>query len=115
MNGCGIMSDDLPPMKKMLKLTIRVRSRDEHNGKPISDLLLFLFKEKGISGATVLQGVRGYGLRGNARVDVLGLSVNLPVVIETVDTEEKVDSVLADVKKIVGTNGIITLEEVLVF
>jgi len=106
---------ETPPMKRMLKLTIRIRSRDEHEGKPISDLLLSLFKQNGISGATMVQGVRGFGMHGVARVDVLGLSVNLPVIIETVDEYQKIEPILNEVKKIVGSNGLITLEEVNVF
>jgi len=102
-------------MKRMLKLTIRIRSRDEYQGKPISDLLLSLFKQNGISGATVVQGVRGFGMHGVARADVLGLSVNLPLVIETVDEYQKIEPLLNDVKRIVGSNGLITLEEVNVF
>jgi len=102
-------------MKRMLKLTVRIRSRDEHSGKPISDLLLALFKDRGIAGSTVLQGVRGFGMHGIARVDVLGLSVNLPVVIETIDEYQKIEALLSDVKRIVGNNGLITLEEVHVF
>jgi uncharacterized protein len=95
----------------MLKLTVRVRHRDEHDGKQITDLLLALYKRNGISGATVFQGIRGYGARGSTRADVLGLSMNLPVVIETVDEPHKIQAVLAEVKVIVGSNGLITLEE----
>ena len=104
-----------PPMKRMLKLTVRVRNRDEYQGKPISELLLSLFKENGISGATIVQGVKGFGLRGVARADVLGLSVNLPVIIETVDEYSKIEPILSEVKRIVASNGLITLEEVQVF
>jgi len=94
----------------MLRLTIRMRHRDEHAGKPILDLLLNLFKTKGITGATVLQGVRGYGVRGSSRADVLGLSLNLPIVIETVDFAEKIEPILSEVKAIVGRNGLVTLD-----
>jgi PII-like signaling protein len=106
---------ELPPMKKMLKLTVRIRHKDSFGGKNIVDLLLSLYKENGISGATVLQGVRGYGARGVSRVDVLGLSVNLPIIIETIDEYPKIESVLSKVKEIVGGNGLITLEEANVF
>lgn len=105
----------LPPMKKMLKLTVIVRNNDSHGGKNISDLLLDLYKKTGISGATIVQGVRGYGLRGVSRVDVLGLSLSLPLIIETVEEYQKVESILARVKEIVGNNGLITLQEVNVF
>jgi uncharacterized protein len=96
----------------MLKLTVRIRHRDEHGGKAIADLLLALYRRSGITGATVLQGIRGYGVRGSSRADVLGLSLNLPVVIETVDDPAKIHGVLAEVKLIVESNGLITLEEV---
>lgn len=99
----------------MLKLTVRIRNRDSHDGKNIEDLLLGVYKDSGISGATVLQGVRGFGARGVSRVDVLGLSVNLPLIIETIDEYQKVERILVKVKEIVGTNGLITLEEVNVF
>jgi PII-like signaling protein len=96
----------------MTKLTVRVRGRDSHEGKPIADLLLALYKEAGLSGATVLQGVRGYGIHGVSRADVLGLSINLPLVIETVETASKVEGILPRVKEIVGDNGLITIEDV---
>jgi uncharacterized protein len=96
----------------MIKLTVRVRGRDSHEGKPIIDLLLALYKDRGLSGATVLQGVRGFGVHGVSRVDVLGLSINLPLVIETVEEPSKVETILPEVKAIVGENGLITLEDV---
>jgi hypothetical protein len=96
----------------MLKLTVRVRGRDSHEGKPIADLLLSLYKERGFSGATVLQGVRGFGIHGVSRADVLGLSINLPLVIETVEETSKVEGILPEVKRILGDNGIITIEDV---
>jgi uncharacterized protein len=104
-----------PPMKKMLKLSVYVRNTDKHNGKSISDALVELYKKKSISGATILQGVRGYGVRGASRADVLGLSINLPLIIQTIDEYPRVESVLSDVKNIVGPNGLITLEEVNAF
>jgi len=100
--------------KRMLKLTVRVRARDEHEGKSVTDLLFALYRAHGISGATVLQGVRGYGKHGASRADVLGLSINLPLIIETVDEERKLRPILDDVKKIVGQNGLTTVEAVAV-
>jgi PII-like signaling protein len=105
-------SPNLSPMEKMLKLVVRVRHRDDYEGKNIADALLSMYRQKGISGATVWQGVRGYGRRGESRADILGLTLNLPLVIETVDEHQKIEELLSDVKRIVGTNGLITLEEV---
>ena len=108
-------SEDRPPMKRMLRLTVRARSNDKHAGKALADALLDLYRSRGIGGATVLQGVKGYGVRGTAKLDVLGLSVNLPVVIETVGEYDKIEGVLATVKMMVGANGLVTLEEVNAF
>jgi uncharacterized protein len=111
------MSEDLhyPPMKKMLKLTVYVRNTDRHDGKQISDVLIDLYKKSAISGVTILQGIRGYGARGASRADVLGLAINLPLIIQTIDEYPKIESVLSNVKNIVGNNGLITLEEVNAF
>jgi uncharacterized protein len=99
-----------PPKK--LKLTVRIRARDEHQGKPVADLLISLYKSRGISGATVLQGVRGYGKHGVSRADVLGLSINVPLIVETIDDEQKLAPILDEVKRIVGSSGLTTVEEV---
>lgn len=99
----------------MLRLVVRARSNDQFEGRSLADSLLQLYKKHGIGGATVIQGVKGYGVRGAARFDVLGLSVNLPIIIETVGEYQKVEEVLASVKRMVGANGLITLEEVNAF
>lgn len=106
------ITDHLFARGKMLKLTVIVRSRDSHTGKPIADLFVSLYGKNGVSGATILQGVRGYGKHGMARAHVLGLSINLPLVVMTIGETEKIESILSKVKKIVGSNRIITLEEV---
>ena len=105
----------LPPSKDMLKLTVIVKARDSFEGKPMVDILLSLYNRAGISGATVTHAARGYGVRGVARADVLGLSVNLPTIIETVADEEKVANVLPEVHRMIGSNGLITTEEVRVY
>jgi len=101
-----------PAMKKMLKLTVYSRNSDKYHGKSISDALFELYQKNSINGATILQGIRGYGVRGASRADVLGLSVNLPIIIETIDENQKIESIISSVKNIVGTNGLIMLEEV---
>ena len=109
------MSDSDPPMKRMLKLTVRARTHDQYGGKSLSDSLLELYKNAGLGGATVTQGVKGYGVRGASKFDVLGLSVNLPIIVETVGEYDKVKAILVTVKTMVGSNGLVTLEEVNAF
>lgn len=104
-----------PAPKKMLKLTVIVKARDSFKGRPMVDVLIELYKKVGISGATVTHAARGYGVRGIARADILGLSVNLPTIIETVADGEKIGSVLPEIHRMVGGNGLITTEEVNVY
>ena len=99
----------------MLKLTVIVKARDSFKGKPVVDVILSLYKQAGISGATVTHAARGYGVRGVARADVLGLSVNLPTSSETVASIEKVAKVLPEVHRMIGSNGLITTAEVTVY
>jgi uncharacterized protein len=99
----------------MLKLTVIVKAKDAFQGKPVVDAVLSLCKAAGISGATVTHAARGYGARGVARADVLGLSVNLPTIIETVADRAKVAKVLPEIHKMIGTNGLITTSEVDVY
>jgi uncharacterized protein len=106
---------DLPPSKKMVKLTVIVKARDSFKGKPAVDAILSLCKGAGISGATVTHAARGYGVRGVARADVLGLSVDLPVIIETVADRSKIARVLPDIHAMIGSNGLITTAEVDVY
>ena len=99
----------------MLKLTVVVRARDTFNGKHVVDLVVSICQSAGITGATVTHAARGYGARGVARSDVLGLSVNLPTIIETVAEKEKIAKVLPEVHKMIGSNGLITTQEVSVY
>jgi uncharacterized protein len=111
------MVDDsrLPTPKKMLRLTVIVKARDSFQRKPIVDVLLSLYKKAGISGATVTHAARGFGARGVSRADVLGLSVNLPTIIETVADNEQVARVLPEVRRMVGSNGLIMTADVNVY
>jgi uncharacterized protein len=108
-------ASDLPPPRKMLKLTVIVKAKDSYKGKPMVDVLISLFRQAGIAGATVTHAARGYGIRGVARADILGLSVNLPTIIETVADGDKVAKVLPEVHRMIGSNGLITTSDVNVY
>ena len=101
-----------PPFRKMKRLTVIAKSKDAFEGKPVADVLFSLYKERGLSGATILHGVKGYGARGVSRADVLGLSVNLPVIVETIAEDDMVAEIIPEVKRIVGNEGVVTVEDV---
>ena len=83
-----------------------------HHGRPLHDALLRMLRERGCAGATVLRGLAGFG--ASARVHtarVLELSLDLPIVIEVVDIEEKIQEILPELDAMIG-GGLVTLERV---
>ncbi|NMB78193.1 MAG: DUF190 domain-containing protein [Methanomicrobiales archaeon] len=74
--------------------------------------LVDFFKERGFPGCTVFRGMMGYGHDYKIRtVDVLQLSLDLPVVIDVVDTEEKILAIVPEVEALVK-NGLVTVQNV---
>jgi PII-like signaling protein len=79
---------------------------------PLYEALVELFRKEGLAGATVLRGVSGFGAhRVYHTHKLLELSSDLPMVIEVVDTQEKIDSVIPKVDEMIES-GLITLEKV---
>lgn len=93
-------------------LRIFVGEGDRHGRKPLYEALLELLRGKGVAGATVLRGVAGFGATSVVHTDkLLELSLDLPMVVEAVDTEEKIRSVLPEIEPMMS-GGLVTLEKV---
>ena len=91
-------------------MRILIGESDKYRGKPLYEALLELFRRKGLAGATVLRGVAGFGASSVVHTEkVLRLSLDLPIVIEVVETEETLQSLLPDLDEMIG-GGLITLE-----
>lgn len=91
-------------------MRIFIGESDKYRGKPLYEALLRLFREKGLAGATVLRGVAGFGASSTVHTEkVLRLSLDLPLIIEVVETEAAIQAVLSDLDAIIG-GGLITLE-----
>ena len=91
-------------------MRILIGVSDKYHGKPLYEALLERFRKKGLAGATVLRGVAGFGAGGVVYTEkVLRLSLDLPIVIEVVETEEAIQSILPDLDEMIG-GGLITLE-----
>ena len=96
----------------MLCLTIRIKRNDEYNHKRLNKLIIdYLMKHK-ILGATVWNGVDGFGKRRRSTVTIEGITMNMPMIIEVIDERSKLEPLLPDLKIMVGDNGIVTLHEV---
>lgn len=89
---------------------------DRFEGRPLFETLVQLARETGVAGATVLRGVEGYGKSAvvhSARL--LRLSEDLPLVVEIVDSEERLAPFLERAEAILeaaGCGGLVTFEKV---
>ncbi|HKM60045.1 MAG TPA: DUF190 domain-containing protein [Candidatus Bathyarchaeia archaeon] len=99
---------------KMWSLTIRFKKNDEIGGKRLEPLVIDLLTKAGVSGATVWTGVDGFGKRGKSTLKREGVTVNMPIIIEVIDEESKLEPLLPDLKRIVGDNGLVTIQDAFV-
>jgi PII-like signaling protein len=97
---------------KMICLTIRIKRNDEANGKRLNKLLIDFFMQNKIAGATVWSGVDGFGKRRRSTIKLEGITVNMPLIMEVIDLRSKIEPLLFEVKRMVGDNGLVTLQEV---
>jgi uncharacterized protein len=98
--------------EKAWALVIRIKKNDKLDGRLLEKALIEFLVQSGISGATVWTGVDGFGRRGKSTVQLEGLTVNMPMMIEVIDEKSKLEPLLPQIKKMVDDNGLITLHEV---
>ena len=93
-------------------LRIFVGEGDRYEGKPLYQWLVEAARDHGLAGATVLRGLEGYGAHSRVHTaKVLRLSTDLPIVVEIVDVEDKIEAFMPTVDKAVP-EGLATLEKV---
>ncbi len=100
----------LPKDGKLLRVFVGESSK--HEGMPLYEWIVRRAREQGLAGATVLRGLEGFG--ANSRLHtakILRLSSDLPIVVEIVDTEEKIESFLPHIDDVIG-EGLATVERV---
>jgi len=91
-------------------MRIFIGESDKYHGKPLYEALVEHLRKRGLAGATVLRGVAGFGASSTVHSDkVLRLSLDLPIIIEVVETEDAIQVVLPDLDEMIG-GGLITLE-----
>ncbi len=100
----------LPKKGKLLRIFIG--ENDRHEGLPLYEWIVRQARENGLAGATVLRGLEGYGAHSRLhKAKILRLSNDLPLVVEIVDTEEKIQSFLPLIDGAVA-EGLATVERV---
>jgi uncharacterized protein len=98
--------------EQALLLRIFIGESDEYEGRPLYEAIVLKAREMHLAGATVLRGPLGYGRSSRLHTSkILRLSGDLPLVIEIVDAEEKIEAFLRPLESIVGS-GLVTLEKV---
>lgn len=93
-------------------LRIFIGESDRWNHKPLYEAIVLKAREMHLGGATVLRGPMGFGKSSRMHTaKILRLSMDLPIVIEIVDSEEKIQSFLPALEEMMN-GGMVTLERV---
>jgi len=98
--------------KDAMLLRIFIGESDRYHGSPLYEALVMKARKMHLAGATVLRGPLGFGRSSRLHsAKVLRLSEDLPMVIEVVDSQPKIEEFLAALEGM-GCTGLITLEKV---
>ncbi len=93
-------------------MRIHIGESDKWHGKPLYQAILEMLRKEGFSGVTALRGVGGYGSSSIYHTDkILRLSQDLPIVLEIVESHERIEQILPRLDEMVE-GGLITLEKV---
>mgnify|MGYP002624407034 CR=1 FL=1 len=102
----------LLPQSEGQLLRIFIGENDKHEGKPLYEWIVEQARGCGLAGATVLRGLEGFGAHSRIHTaKILRLAEDLPIVIEIVDTAEKIEAFLPHIDAAIK-EGLATLEKV---
>ncbi|MDI3533834.1 MAG: uncharacterized protein PWQ82_199 [Thermosediminibacterales bacterium] len=96
---------------KMLKIFIG--ENDKYRGKPLFDAIVQRLQKEGLAGATVIKGIEGYG--ANSRIHtskILRLSEDLPIVIEVIDKEDRIEKIIPILDEMVKEGLVLVVHDV---
>lgn len=103
----------LPTKGKLLRIFIG--ESDQHEGRPLHEAIVHRARKDGLAGCTVLRGISGFGASSRIHTaKILRLSEDLPIVIEIVDSEDKIAQFSAVIDNMIQ-EGLVTVEPVTVF
>ncbi|GFM34135.1 DUF190 domain-containing protein [Desulfovibrio subterraneus] len=94
------------------RLCIYTGENDTHAGRPLYEVIVEMARKRGLAGATVTRGVSGFGANSLVHtIKVLRLSEDLPLLIQIVDTPEKIEAFLPELDAVIS-EGLVTVEPV---
>ena len=100
----------LPSEAELLRIFIG--ESDKYKGKPLFEVIVQLIRQRGMAGATVIRGMMGFGAHSRMHMaKILRLSEDLPIIIEIVDTPEKIQAILPELDTMIK-EGLVTLEAI---
>ncbi|HEY5129339.1 MAG TPA: DUF190 domain-containing protein [Bradyrhizobium sp.] len=98
--------------KDAMLLRIFIGESDEFGDRPLYEAIVLKAREMHLAGATVLRGPMGFGHSSRLHTaKILRLSADLPLIIEIVDREDKINELLPALEDMIGS-GLVTLEKV---
>ena len=93
-------------------LRIFIGETDRHEGKPLYEAIVAAARGRGMAGATVLRGIEGFGAHSRMHsAKILRSSEDLPIVVEIVDTTEKIEAFLPVLDGMIE-EGMVTVETI---
>ena len=99
----------IPEDGKLLRIFIG--EQDKWNGQPLYEAIVHLAKTEGMAGATAIKGFLGFGAKSHMHTaKILRLSEDLPIIIEIVDSEEKINAFVPHLDGMVK-EGLVTLDK----
>ena len=105
----------MKPEEKAKRLRIYISSTDKYHHSPLYEVLIYEARNQGISGATVLKGIMGYGASSEVLTNKLWeISEKLPLVVEIIDESHKIDSFIETMNHYfdeAGKGHLVTLDE----
>jgi PII-like signaling protein len=108
----GVRTMKVPENGVLLRIFIGESDREKGSDRPLYEGIVRRAREAHLAGATVLRGPMGFGRHSRVHAArLLELSTDLPIVIEIVDAEERIDAFLPVVDELV-TEGLVTIEAV---
>jgi len=100
----------LPEKCTLARIYLGEGDRDNH--RPLYESIVLKAREMNMAGATVFRGAMGFGHSSRLHTaKILRLSIDLPVVVEIVDSEERINEFLPSLRDLIG-DGLVTLESV---
>jgi uncharacterized protein len=98
----------LPEEAELLRIFLG--ESDHYQGKPLYEAIVLEARRRGMAGATVLRGIMGFGAHSHMHTaKILRLSEDLPIIVEIVDTPDRIAEFLPELDKMIQ-EGLITLE-----